>query len=110
MDFRMRTLKENKNNYNSLVQLQRPSESSFARSINHSSSRNNLHEQQPVNDSFDGFKLFNGQNNTVIQGINQRIGQLEQKVDRIYLETMGLSHVIMKEFRRATVEKMRGIL
>ena len=28
----------------------------------------------------------------------------------IYLETMGLSHVAMNEFRRVTWEKKRGIL
>jgi len=92
------------------VHLQRPIDEPFARSINHSSSRKNLHEQQPANDSFDGFKLFNGQNSSALQGINQRIGQLEQRVDMIYLETMGLSHVAINEFRRVTWEKKRGTL
>jgi hypothetical protein len=78
------------------VQLQRPIDSSFAHSINHSSSRKDLHDQMlQVNESFEGLKLPNWQNSSAIQGINQRIGLLEQRVDRIYLETMGLSQVFV---------------
>lgn len=104
----MRTLKENKNNYNSLVQLQRPMDPSFAHSLTHSVSRKNLHEQQPGNESFEGFKAPNWQNASALQGINQRIGQLEQRVDRIYLEAMGLSQVLLEGFRRATSERKQG--